>query len=87
MSRVYSSAAIGAILILIAGIAFSQTNVWQKLGSPQGLRVDQIAFDAKNDIFICTWWYPDSAVIDGNIDRIERSTDHGASWETMMNAS
>ncbi|MGA2623189.1 MAG: YCF48-related protein [Bacteroidota bacterium] len=71
--------------LISINIVFSQNSNWEKLAFPQGIRVEQIAFNTKSDIFISTWWYPDSAVLDGNIDRIERSTDHGNSWQYVLN--
>jgi photosystem II stability/assembly factor-like uncharacterized protein len=86
MSSYNKSILVCIIYLLNINISFSQNGKWNKLSSPQGIRIEQIAFNSKDDIFICTWWHPDSMVLDGNIDRIERSTDHGNSWESVFNA-
>ncbi len=84
MSSHYMSILVCVVSLLDINMSFSQNSGWNKLASPQGIRIEQIAFNSKDDIFICTWWHPDSMVLDGNIDRIERSTDHGNSWESMF---
>jgi photosystem II stability/assembly factor-like uncharacterized protein len=86
MSSYYKSILVCIIYLLNINISFPQNVTWNKLSSPQGIRIEQIAFNSKGDIFICTWWHPDSMVLDANIDRIERSKDHGNTWETVFNA-
>jgi photosystem II stability/assembly factor-like uncharacterized protein len=86
MSSYYKSILVCIICLLNINISFPQNVTWNKLSSPQGIRIKQIAFNSKGNIFISTWWHPDSMVLDANIDRIERSTDHGNTWETVFNA-
>jgi len=61
-------------------------NIWQQVGSPQGLRVNQFSFNSQGDIFICTWWHPDESGNGGAIHRIERSADNGNSWASILEA-
>ena len=64
----------------------AQAGDWRQLAFPQGARINQIAFNSRGHIFLNTWWYPvDSLLMDAEINRIERSTDQGGSWQTIFN--
>ena len=58
--------------------------VWQKVGSPQGLRVEQFSFNSKGGIFITTWWHPHEYLEGAAQYRIERSTDNGMNWLSIL---
>lgn len=87
MSSLQYAIQVSVVCILGINAAFSQSIDWKKLSPLQGIRIDQIALNSRNDIFVCTWSHPDSMVMGGTVFRIERSTDHGNSWQTVFNAS
>jgi len=47
--------------------------------------VESFSFNSTGDIFACTWWYPaDTLVVDRARYRLERSTDNGITWTSIL---
>lgn len=78
---------ISLAILLPINPAYSSDIIWQKTGTPQGLRVESFSFNSNGDIFITTWWMPPDGYLVGDARyRIERSSDNGGTWISVLEA-